>query len=213
MRLTLIRHAESVGNRAERIRGDDHGLTPAGIEQAKRLEIPVRDLEFERLIASDLRRARETVTIAFGEQASPKFDDRWRERDIGDLDGLDFEAAHAALPGLFDITSDAAFRTRPPGGESLEDVADRLWPALDELMSSSWDQVVVAAHGGPIRLAACHLLALDPSRHHWRFVVDNTSLSRFERVDGHANLTAWNDTHHLTEPAVSVDRNAWRQSR
>jgi broad specificity phosphatase PhoE len=202
-----------VGNRAERIRGDDHGLTPAGAEQAKRLGTVARDLEFERLIASDLQRARETVTIAFGEQASPRFDDRWRERDIGDLDGLDFEAAREALPGLFDITSDAAFRTRPPGGESLADVADRLWPALDEVMSSSSQHVVVVAHGGPIRLAACHLLGLDPSRHHWRFVVDNTSLSRFESVDGHVNLTAWNDTHHLIEPPASIDRNTWRQGR
>ncbi len=213
MRLTLIRHAESVGNRAERIRGDDHGLTPAGAEQAERLRRPVRDLAFERLIASDLRRARETVAIAFGEQANPRFDDRWRERDIGDLDGLDFEAAHAEVPGLFDITSDASFRTRPPGGESLEDVADRLWPALDELMSSSSPHVAVVAHGGPIRLAACHLLDLDPSRHYWRFTVDNTSLSRFESVDGHVNLAAWNDTHHLTAPVASIDRNPWRQSR
>ena len=197
MRLTLIRHAESEANRSQMIGGRSPGLTTEGVAQASRLAARVSELGWDRLIASDLPRARQTLLLAFGEQAPAELDPRWREQEVGRLEGLTLAQAQAKCPAVFDPDINTAFYARPPGGESLNDLAQRVRVALADVMSSSSGHVVIVTHGGPIRLAACLLLDLDPLRHVASFAVDNTAIGTFDIQEGHVTITRWNDVAHL----------------
>ncbi len=70
---------------------------------------------------------------------------------------------------------------RPPGGESIADVIERVGPAMERLAREhAGEDVVIVAHGGTIRAAVAHALgiAADNALH---LAVQNLSLTRLER--------------------------------
>src|SRR5690606_25454710 len=86
----LIRHAESAWNAMGLWQGHaDPGLSARGIAQAEALARELAGSGIEAIVASDLRRARETARIlgaALG--LEPAIDARLRERDLGTWSGL-----------------------------------------------------------------------------------------------------------------------------
>jgi len=104
------------------------------------------------------------------------------EQNLGDYQGL----RHAALPPL--LTAPAhpfwplAATETPPNGESVADVLVRVGMALDRLVQ--WHpggDVVIVSHGGAIRAAVAHAMAIDADRA-LHLSVYNLSLTRLERL-------------------------------
>lgn len=199
MRLTLIRHAESESNAAEDISGDDTGLTALGFAQAEALGTRKPELRNIRVISSDMVRAQQTVETAFGSGADVTYDVRWRERDFGRLVGLTWTEASKRFPKFLDPSipfSLAAYNWPAPDGESWAQMAVRVQEAIAELRADNLDTVVVC-HGGPIRIAVCVLLELDPAIHIWNFWPANVSIARLDLQERSAILESWNDTSHV----------------
>ncbi len=105
------------------------------------------------------------------------------EQNLGDYQGL----PHAELPPL--LTAPAhpfwplAGTERPPNGESMADVLIRVGEALDRMAARFAGQdVVVVSHGGAIRAAVAHAMALDADQA-LHLSVQNLSLTRLERLD------------------------------
>ena len=72
---------------------------------------------------------------------------------------------------------------RPPGGESMQDVITRVGTAMERLALRHPDRdIVIVSHGGAIRAAIAHALAIaaDNALH---LSVENISLSRLQRQD------------------------------
>lgn len=94
----------------------------------------------DAVFASDLGRAVETATIAFGACELPVLLDwRLRECDYGELNGSPAETVHADRPLRLD---------RPyPGGESWRDAVRRVDGCLDDL-AARWEgaRLVVIGH-------------------------------------------------------------------
>src|SRR3954451_21847442 len=85
-RLIIVRHGESTWNAEERLQGQlDPPLSERGREQARALAGIVNGIPPERVICSDLGRARETAEL-MGLQPA-RYDPRWREIDIGEWGG------------------------------------------------------------------------------------------------------------------------------
>ena len=104
------------------------------------------------------------------------------EQDLGDYQGL----VHAALPPLLQAPAHPfwplAGTERPPGGESVADMLERVGTALDALAAEHEGQdVVVVSHGGAIRAALAHALRLDADQA-LHFSVHNLSLTRLDRL-------------------------------
>ncbi len=199
VRLTLVRHAESESNAAEEIRGADAGLTAHGVAQAEALGSRIHEFEGVRLIASDMRRARLNVEAGFGSDVAVTYDARWCERDFGQLVGLGWHEVSERYPKYLDLSgpfSREAYDWPAPDGESWAQMASRVREAVDELRAEDADAVIVC-HGGPIRVAVCLLLEIDPAVHVWNFWPSNTSIARLTVHDGPAILESWNDTSHL----------------
>ena len=126
-------------------------LSPHGRELARELGERRRDDGIAAVFASDLRRAVETVEIAFGGSAIPIHQDaRLRECDYGELNGAPVAEVEAIRAGCIE---------RPfPGGESYMDVVSRTGDFLDDLLGKHDGRRVLVVSHGANRLALDHLL-------------------------------------------------------
>lgn len=119
--------------------------------------------DFERVIASDLRRARDAaVAIAAARELEVDIDPRWRELDFGDWDGQAASEIDPEPLGRFWQDPDAY---PPPGGERWSSLVARLGEALTDLATTP---TLVVTHGGAIR-AALHILCGFEQRQLWAF--------------------------------------------
>ena len=122
------------------------------------------------------------------------------------------EIAHGTWEGLLapeiwerDPDRARAWRDTPhevlmPGGESLQHVLDRAWPALERAGAGLAvdDTLLVVAHDAVNRVLLCRVLGL-PLAHLWRFRQAPTTLNLLEGPDvDHLDLVRLNDCAHHT---------------
>ena len=158
-RLILVRHGESTWNAEERLQGQlDPPLSERGREQSRALAEAVDGVPDERVISSDLARARETAELLGVRPA--RVDPRWREIDVGSWGGR--TAAEIDAQGG-ELTNWRGGPRRAPDGESLEAFSARVGGAVDELVAAGGPWLVVC-HGGCIRVAVAHVTGADPLR-------------------------------------------------
>lgn len=103
------------------------------------------------------------------------------EQSLGEWQGL----PHAELPARLTLPQHAFWplggHERPPGGESMAEVIDRVGPTLERLAREHAGQDVVAvSHGGTIRAAVAHALGIGPDNA-LHLAIQNLSLTRLER--------------------------------
>jgi broad specificity phosphatase PhoE len=158
-RLILVRHGESTWNAEERLQGQlDPPLSDRGREQSRALAAVVNGVADERVICSDLTRARETAEL-LGLQPA-RFDPRWREIDVGSWGGRTAAEIDAQAP---ELTNWRGGPRRAADGESWEDFSARVADAVDEQLAAGGSWLVIC-HGGCIRVAVAHVTGADPLR-------------------------------------------------
>lgn len=161
----LVRHAQSDGNVAGVVQGQRRriGLSPLGRLQATRLAADLAAHPWAApplVVSSDLRRAVETARpVARGLGVRLHTDRGLRERRYGVLEGRRWSDVGNET-GLRDgVVVDPALR--PPRGESVQDLYERVAESLDRLLETHPHRpLVVVAHGGSIRVARAHLAGL-----------------------------------------------------
>ncbi len=152
--LYVLRHGQTAHNAAGLLLGSsDVPLDDEGRRQADKLGRLPELAGASRVVSSPLIRALDTAG-ALGPSVS--VDERWREIDYGSFEGVPVAAAGQ----LWDRWSvDLAYR--PPGGESLSDVALRVRSACEELWEEASDcDVVVVSHVSPIKAAVAWALGV-----------------------------------------------------
>jgi probable phosphoglycerate mutase len=152
--IVLVRHGETRYNREGRLQGwIDTTLTDRGREQARELGRSLADAD--RTVSSDLDRARETAAIlaSTADCPDPTLDADWRERNFGTYQGRTSEAVRASDPEVLD-DGHVALDATPDGGESLEELRDRVLEGLRSVRRTLTDgeTALVVTHGGPIRV-------------------------------------------------------------
>lgn len=105
------------------------------------------------------------------------------EQNLGDFQGL----PHSAVPPLLSAPAHPfwplAGTEQPPNGESMADVLVRVGPALDRIVRRHAGQdVVIVSHGGAIRAAVAHAMAIDADRA-LHLSIYNLSLTQLERLE------------------------------
>ena len=151
--LWLARHGETAWTLSHQHTGrTDLDLTPAG-ETAARDELAPKlaGVTFELALSSPLRRARETARLAGFE---PELDDRLREFDYGDYEGLTTAEIRRERPD-WDLWTDGC-----PGGETAEDVGARMDSVIAERLRGAAERVLVFGHGHALRILAARWLGL-----------------------------------------------------
>ncbi|WP_251342109.1 histidine phosphatase family protein [Haloplanus halophilus] len=199
----LARHGETTWNREGRLQGwAPTPLTDRGHEQARALAAAVADdYDVDRVLASDLRRARQTAAhLADHVGHDPAFESAWRERDFGRYQGLPCEAVFEEHDRLsLSRAGRAAVDARPESGESLRDVRERVLSGWERVLAESGpdETVAVVSHGGPLHL----LLGAVEDRGVVDAIVEgeqhNCGLNELRVADGEARLVAENRTEFL----------------
>ena len=214
--LTLVRHAESVGNLANTrareadathldldVRDPDVDLSDNGIRQADALGHWFASLALDErptvVLSSPYRRALHTATRTVGETGLEiVVDERLRERDLGLFDGLTGR-------GIRDRYGEDArrrarlgkFYHRPPQGESWADVVLRVRSLLGDLRSGYGDaRIWMFSHQAVImgfryvleRIAERELLELDRE-----VTLGNASVTTYARSGTALELVSFAD--------------------
>jgi glucosyl-3-phosphoglycerate phosphatase len=180
--LILVRHGESTWNAEERLQGQlDPPLSERGREQARALTAMLDGIPDDRVICSDLARARETADLLGLRPA--RLDPRWREIDVGSWAGRTAAEIDAQAT---ELTNWRGGPRRAPDGEPWEAFAERVSAAADELVREGGPWVVIS-HGGCIRVVTAHLTGADALR---LGSPPNASATVFE-TGGRARLLAY----------------------
>jgi broad specificity phosphatase PhoE len=87
MKIYFTSHADSIDNQAGLASGwNDVALSELGVRQAVQMAAIFQDIKIDIICCSDLKRAVDTVTLAFGERPFI-IDKRLRELNYGDFNG------------------------------------------------------------------------------------------------------------------------------
>lgn len=229
--LTLVRHGESMGNRADAAarsaaseeldlhdRDADVELSPLGRDQAAALgrwlaEAP-EPWRPTLVLASPYRRAADTARAAVQDAGLPVVvDERLRERDLGTLDGLTGRGIRARYP------EEAARRDKlgkfyyqPPSGESWADVVLRVRSLLADLGHGHEDERIwIFSHQAVIMafryvlegIDEQHLLEIDRE-----VQIPNASFTRFRRSGRGFALETFADTRAVDEHSVVTEEDS-----
>lgn len=147
MTLYLVRHGKSVFNELKRYTGStDVDLSEEGIRQAISTAELLKDIPFDVIVSSPLKRARTTAEI-IGEYhpGTPiVFRDGFRERSFGDWEGRLYDDRsyidYICLP--------ENIHTAPDNGETIFEFDRRVGIALEELKEQYADKtLLLVAHG------------------------------------------------------------------
>ena len=198
MKLLLARHAESAWNAERRFQGrTDVGLSDMGCLQAAALARALAGGRVGAIYSSPLVRARETAEIVARERGlTVTLVDELRELSLGAWEGRTVDDVLATEADAYRLWRERPYDCPPPDGEHIEDVARRVLPVMELIVSSHADgqEALVVSHGGVISIFLCHLLGLSPNAL-WQLAIGNASLSV---VDPPRVLTL-NDTAHLED--------------
>lgn len=156
--LVLLRHGESQWNKENRFTGfTDVELSETGEAEAAAAGRALKGIQFDHVFTSTLKRAYNTATLALA-AAGQKHDlvkhDDLRERDYGDLTGLNKDETRQKYGDEQVHIWRRSYDIQPPGGESLKDVVARVTPYYEaniKPLVEKGENVLMAAHGNTLR--------------------------------------------------------------
>lgn len=144
MKLYFVRHGQTNANanmtNGQSIAEFDEPLNEKGTQQAELLAKELKDIEFDTIISSPLKRASQTAKIVNQYHHLPIHEDPvWHERRA------DTYIDANSWQDLFDFDKNITIEN----SESLSDFFDRVYSAIDGLKAKYKDKtVLVVSHGG-----------------------------------------------------------------
>lgn len=171
-KLVLVRHGVTQYNLDHRFCGlTDVPLISEGINGTKALALKLVNIHFTAVFSSQLMRAYQTAEIILNENNQPDIDikqyPQLNERDYGSLTGKSHQEVEALLDGEQVQLWRRGWEDKPPGGESLKDVYNRVMPLFKDKilpqLTNPLSAVLISAHGNSLRALIYYLdqLSLD----------------------------------------------------
>ncbi|WP_328312645.1 histidine phosphatase family protein [Streptomyces sp. NBC_00442] len=199
MRMILLRHGETGRNAENRFQGQsDIPLNEAGVRQAERVARSLDPARWTAVYSSTLDRAVRTAEPIAENLRVPHFRfEALRERDLGELDGLDRAAYARRYPArMRRLLTDPFYA--PEGGETGAAARSRFSQGLRRIAEVTRDDparpVLVVTHGGVLHLLARWILGEHDTR---RDMIGNCRAAALDvewSADGalRADLLRWN---------------------
>ena len=200
VQVILIRHGETEWNRLHRIQGgnSDIPLNKTGKHQAKCLGLRLKSKPIQAIYSSPLQRSLDTArAIAKHHQLEVLIEPDIREFDLGELEGVKIGELNKSYREILFANSDGEVLPRVPGGESLREVQERAWSAIQRMVSQHSDgTIVVTGHYFVLITIICRALTL-PLLEMGRLRLDAASMSMLSFEGQFPRLLLFNDTCHL----------------
>lgn len=183
MKLYIIRHGESEGNRQQILQGDrDLGLTKKGEKQAEELAEQLKDKKIVAIYTSQLQRAYQTADIiAESHKLVPVRDARLNAMRLGHLEGKKIPQLGSWLVEVLEKLKNFE-DVHDHQGESQPDVVKRVKPVLQEIRMEhrGEDDIVCIVTHHITKRAIIKALTNLPQENLKKLSLKNTSTSIFE---------------------------------
>ena len=191
MKLYLIRHGETDWNKIKRLQGaTDIPLNENGEAVAKATSEGLKDIHFDMIFTSPLKRAYRTAELVRGEREIPlMIDERIQEICFGDYEGVILKAEGGNIPDpdfVFFFTKPDKYKT-PPNGESIPELLKRTGEFLDELKHREDLQdktILISTHGAAVRAMINNIEKCEIYQFWRKGVHKNCGVSCAELIDG-----------------------------
>jgi probable phosphoglycerate mutase len=201
--LILIRHGETDANRELRFQGHiDVPLNDIGHEQARRLALRLERESVQRLVSSDLTRARQTAAPAalqLGMEIVPSA--TLREQHFGVVEGMRADEIRSQHPRAWEDWLQFREDHAMPEGESPRQFHARIMDALASIaVAHAGQRVLIVTHGGVLDMVwrTARGLGLNGPR---QSQIPNAGFNRVRIADPRApqdvEIVEWADTRHL----------------
>lgn len=215
MLLILARHGETDSNRDRLALGrEDVPLNERGRLQAQALARSLSRQPIVAIYSSPLRRALDTARVAADAIGlDVVVDEGLIEMDVGEIEGATFEVMRKRYGELLRRWFSQEVGDVPmPGGESLRDVQDRAWAAIQRIRESHPDDTVLAVtHNFVILTLLCRVLGLSLT-HFRQFRQHLAATTTLDVRDDYAIVRRLNDTCHLEAEGL-LERGPWWRAR
>lgn len=211
VQVILVRHGETDWNRVRRVQGgnSDTLLNKAGKQQAEALALRLKQERVQAVYSSPLQRALDTAqAIARHHQLEVKVEPALREVNVGQLEGVEVGLLGKRLDELLIAQSRAEIQTgggqslwsRMPdiGGESLAELQQRAWGAVQRIVNQHPDGVVVVVTHYFVVLTIISAVLNLPLSQIGRLRLGVASISTIVFDEPVPRLTLFNDVCHLT---------------
>ena len=212
----LIRHAEAAGNIDRTFQGHtDADVTRKGLRQLDCLAERFRAIPFDAIYASPLRRTRDTAQAANRHHGlALQIEPGLIEIDGGDLEGVLWEEIPRRYPKVSDDWDNAPHLYQAPGGESMQQVFDRMAQTVDRLArENAGKTIVVVSHGCALRNYLCHAHGWPIQRLRDLGWEENTAVSLVEYDEACCPRVVYSgDASHLPLEDCTLAHQDWWQA-
>ena len=174
MKIYMVRHGETAWNTEKRVQGQtDTELNDCGRKLAIKTGEALRDIDFDIVYSSPLKRAYETAQLIIGnKECVINKDERIKEISLGSYEGMtcDFSAKTENPPEFLKFFKTPLEYKPDKNGESIEIFIKRLESFLLEILYNPTLQdktVLVVSHGAAIR-GMLNYLKKNPIANFWK---------------------------------------------
>lgn len=202
----MIRHGQTDFNRLGIVQGSgvDSSLNDHGKLQARAFFDVYKDIKFDKIYTSSLKRSIESVCdfikLGIPHEALPGLNEiSWGYKEGQPITPEEDEYYHYML-GQW-RTGNTSLKIE--GGESPDDVVKRLAPAIDHIVGQEDEKtILICMHGRAIRILLCHMLG-HPLKEMDFFEHANLCLYLLNHTESGFTLEKSNDTTHLRLAGLS----------
>lgn len=215
MQLYFVRHGETEWNKEHRYYGKtDLPLNSKGEEQGKRIGALLKDISFDMIYTSPLKRAIQTKQFIINENHKKEVKELQSmclsEQDLGIFEGYTYGEIEQKFPNELQQWNQD-FKSAPHGGESFYDFYDRIYHFCTEILEVEGlayrgtekrnivelgqrlqvpkkrenEKVLIVSHMAVLRCIFTMLLGMQEDAV-WNFTIEQGTYSRIDIEDGYA---------------------------
>lgn len=204
MKLYFVRHGKTEWNLEGRFQGSkgDSPLLDSSIEETKALGQYLKDIPFDAIYSSDLKRAQRSAQIINqenNETVTISYTNALREWNLGKLEGQKISLVSSIYPKQMTAFRHnlAKFNHSMFDAESVYQATTRIVDFIMSLQEKDDEHVLIVGHGATLTAAIQTLLGFEPAQLRRGGGLDNSSLTILETDDfSHFRLLTWNDTSY-----------------
>lgn len=175
MKIYVIRHGETNVNLENKINSlNDDDLNQTGIIQAKEVGNKLKDIDYDFIISSPLKRTKHTAVLLNIKNKNIIYDNRLLERDAGVFTKTSLEL----------INSDDWWNLYPKedysNAEKVKSVLERVYDFLNEIKDRfSNNNIVIVTHGGVSKAISCYFYGIPSDGNLEKYKHNNCDIHEF----------------------------------
>ena len=219
MKIYVVRHGETENNRKGILQGWlDASINDNGILLAELTGKALKDVAFDVVFCSPLKRAKETAEILLKENKVTSltaddmiFDERIKEISFGDWEGMVVRGENVNIPEMeYEFfLKDAYNFVGGPNGESIQHLLDRTGDFYNDIISRpelADKTILVSTHGCALR-ALLNQVYVDKTDYWHGKVPENCAVNIIEVEDGKGKLVGDDLTFYDKGLCVNIFNN------